>query len=324
MAKVSLMVPVYNTEPYIEKSLRSVLEQTFEDLEIVIVNDATPDGAMAVVERVLREYPNRQSQVKIINHTVNGGLAVARQTAIDNATGEYTIHLDSDDWVEPNMVERLYERAKRDNADIVVCDFYFEYPERQVYSRQSSPSTGKELVGALLRGDLNCSGCNKLVRRSLYTDNDLNWIPGINNNEDLIITVKLSYFADRISYLPEAFMHYWKGNPQSYSASIRPKTIDDLSLAVKEIERFLNAKPDASLFVDDLIHRKLFVRINLICKTNGVEQRKIAAWYPEIPRKYILKNSNLWLHNRIAAYFASFGWFWAANLIYRMVHLIKK
>ena len=305
MAKVSLIMLVYKTEQYIEKSLRSALEQTFDDLEIVIVNDATPDGAMTVVERVLEEYPHRKEQVKIISHPTNMGTATARQTAIDHASGEYTIHLDSDDWVDPLMVERLYGCAKREGADIVVCDFYLEYADRQERYSLSAPSTGKEYFRALMRTERWVGLCNQFIHKSLYTNNNIGWVPGLNLREDILVTMKLALCTDRVAYLPEAFLHYNKCNTNSLTY-VQPNVFDQTTKVMAEIERFVNTRPDASDYAEDILYHKVLIRGMLLKLTRGVERRKAARLYPEVPRRYIFRQQAP-LRHMLSDYLASCG-----------------
>jgi len=307
---------VYKTELFVEKALRSALEQTFDDLEIVIVNDATPDGAMAVVERVLREYPHREPLVRIVSHPRNMGSAAARQTGIDAASGEYTIFLDSDDWVEPRMVERLYARAEDDGADIVVCDMYYEHPSRREYFPQPSPTTGRELAGALLRDKLHGSTCNKLIRRGLYYIGGVRFVPGPDMWEDLVAVVKLACFADKVSYLPEAFLHYVQ-SPGSLSSVYRKKQIDDIVRAVAEMEHFLKTTPYYADIKGDMEWRKLFARGICLLHTRGREQKQIAALYPEIARGRILRLHGVPPRYRMLHYLSVNGLAGAVNFTIR-------
>jgi glycosyltransferase involved in cell wall biosynthesis len=205
--EISVITPVYGVEKYIEKCLRSLFTQTMvEGVEFIIVNDSTKDASMEIARRVIAEYP--EVDVKIVEHERNMGYSVALQTGMDAATGEYTIYVDSDDWVEPAMLERLWAAARRDDADIVVCDYFVDYPKGRRYVAQPVPATGVETLGLLLRHKIHGSLCNKLVRRSLYTDNGIRTLPGLNYMEDFLLYTKLFPVARRISYLPEAFLHY--------------------------------------------------------------------------------------------------------------------
>lgn len=110
--KVSVIIPVYGVERYIEQCARSLFSQTMRDgIEYIFVDDCSPDKSIEILEDILREYPHREPQVKIIRHTENQGIGGTRRTGVKNATGEYIIHCDSDDWVEPDMYEMLYGKA---------------------------------------------------------------------------------------------------------------------------------------------------------------------------------------------------------------------
>lgn len=111
---ISIIVPVYNSEKYIDRCLDSILNQTYKDLEIVLVNDGSNDQSL----KILENYALRDTRIKVVNQE-NKGVAAARNTGLDNATGDYILYVDSDDWIENNMVERMVELSA--NADIVFC-----------------------------------------------------------------------------------------------------------------------------------------------------------------------------------------------------------
>ena len=120
-AKVSVIIPVYNVEQYIERCARSLFEQTLDDIEYIFVNDCTPDKSMEVLARVLDDYPARKRQVSIINMPVNGGLPKVRRAGVEAATGDYIIHCDSDDWVDVTMYEKMWKKAVEGEYDMVLC-----------------------------------------------------------------------------------------------------------------------------------------------------------------------------------------------------------
>lgn len=124
--KVSVYIPVYGVEKYIEKCAQTLFEQTLDDLEYVFVDDCTPDNSFQILEQVLEKYPNRKSQVKIVHHKMNQGVCIARKTGIQHCTGEYITCCEPDDWVETTMYEELYNKVKETGADMVACDHYRE------------------------------------------------------------------------------------------------------------------------------------------------------------------------------------------------------
>ena len=121
--KVSMVVPVYNAAPFIERCARSLFEQTMDDIEYVFVDDGSTDDGIAKLLSVLEEYPNRKPNVKIVHHAKNSGTAETRKDGCKSATGEYLIYIDSDDYADLTMAEKMYAKAKESDADMVVCDF---------------------------------------------------------------------------------------------------------------------------------------------------------------------------------------------------------
>ena len=126
MPNVSVIVPFYNVEGYIEKCLETLVSQTLEDIEIILVNDGSKDKSIEIVNKFLKMYPEKLVYLE----KENGGLSDARNYAINYAKGEYIAFLDSDDYVEKDMYEKMYELAKKENSDMVECNFYWEYPNK--------------------------------------------------------------------------------------------------------------------------------------------------------------------------------------------------
>lgn len=130
--KVSLLIPVYGVEKYIEKCAVSLFEQTYEDIEYIFVDDCTPDNSMNVLSGVIERYPKRKDHTRIIHHDCNKGLAQARNTALEAATGDFVLNVDSDDYLELQAIERLCAVADKKKADVVVFGFYSVYVKGRV------------------------------------------------------------------------------------------------------------------------------------------------------------------------------------------------
>ena len=120
---VSICVPIYGVEKYIERCAISLFEQTYKNIEYIFVNDCTQDNSIDVLKSIIEKYPVRKNCVRIINHERNKGLGAARNTAITNATGMFIMHVDSDDYVEKDIVERLVKKQNENNSDIVTCGY---------------------------------------------------------------------------------------------------------------------------------------------------------------------------------------------------------
>ena len=170
MAKVSFVVAIYNVAAYIEQCVRSLYEQTLEDIEIVLVDDCSPDDSMEIALRVLEEYPHRKSQVKVVRHEENLLVARTRHDGLDVSIGQYVIFIDGDDYVEPQMGELMYEKALVENADMVVCDSYWYNPNGvkiKTQVRGGIVGNGENVRDDTINRDVSPSIWCKLIRRSL-------------------------------------------------------------------------------------------------------------------------------------------------------------
>ena len=201
--KISVIVPVYKAEHYLARCVDTLLAQTFDDFEAILVDDGSPDNRGAICD----EYALKDKRVRVI-HQPNAGVSMARQKGLDNARGEYVIHADPDDWVEPDMLKELYAKAKEEDADMVICDFYAHYGEKVVYERQQPSSLDHNTVLCDMFKHLFGSCCNKLVRRVCFLKFDIHFSEGVSFCEDLLINSTLLQHNIKVAYLPNAFYHY--------------------------------------------------------------------------------------------------------------------
>ena len=202
--KVSVIVPVYNAEATLKKCVDTLLSQTLHDFEVVLIDDGSTDSCGALCD----EYAQMDCRVKVF-HKPNGGVSSARQYGIDHAEGDYTIHADPDDWVDPEMLECLYNKAKETNADIVICDYWENGPTFQKRVVQKPSSLNSSSVLHELFKNLHGSTCNKLIRRSCYQKYDVHFPMGINYCEDLYVCASLLKHGIKVAYVPKAFYHYY-------------------------------------------------------------------------------------------------------------------
>lgn len=217
MPKVSVIVPVYNVEKYIEKCVRSLFEQTLDDIEYIFVNDCSPDNSMQILERVLNEYPHRKPQVRIFNHEQNQGQAGARTTGMKAMTGEYMIHCDPDDWVDLDLYEKMYDKAKAEDADIVVCDIKWINLENISYNKICIKyDNANELLKIYHTNSIGISIVNKLIKCNIISTNNIYPFEGINAGEDLNICIRTFFYSRKISKIDNAYYFYLQ-NPKSIS-----------------------------------------------------------------------------------------------------------
>ena len=316
---VSLIIPIYNVEKFIERCVYSLLEQTLKDIEYIFVNDASTDRSLEILHSIIDKYPNRN--IQILSHSFNQGLAAARNTGIKAAKGDYIMHCDSDDWIEEDMCEKMYNYAISHHADIVVSDFYIETSQKTSISKQSVPATKEEALRCLLKGSLHGSNCNKIINANLYKDHQLSYINDINMWEDLIMMIKLFYYAKSIKYLPKPFYHYVQYNQNSYTKKITTKSLNNMILGVSIIENFFKQNKCLASYGADLSFIKLTVKLNLLINSNGIQQKEWNKLYPE-SKQYILSYNAMSFFWRIALWGASHKLLFFFNLM-RFIHKFK-
>lgn len=205
---VSVIVPVYNAERYIGRCIESILSQSLTDLELILVDDGSKDKSGTICD----EYAEKDTRIIVI-HKPNEGVAATRMAGISRASGEYSIQVDSDDWVEPTMLEELYQKAKQEDADMVICDFYYDYGGRKPLKlrsqRPTSMNTMSVLAELLEYRRISPSCANKLVRHSCYHKYQIQIPADISHGEDFFVSLSLLRHEElRVAYLPKAFYHY--------------------------------------------------------------------------------------------------------------------
>lgn len=220
MPKVSVIVPVYGVEKYIERCARSLFEQTLDDIEYLFIDDCTPDRSVEILRSVLEDYPHRKKQVVIHKMEHNSGQAAVRRWGIQNATGDYLTHCDSDDWVDVDMYKLLYEKAKKENLDYVVCDYYETDGENHKEVKQIFSPKRTDMMFSYFT--LWC----KIVKRTLFVNNELLY-PSGNMGEDRVYTVQLAWYAESYGYVERPLYYYY-----SNTGSIVHTVDKDKSLSI--------------------------------------------------------------------------------------------
>ena len=198
MPKVSIIVPVYNVEKYIEKCLNSLVKQTMEDIEIIIVNDGSKDNSINVINKFIKRYPEKIQYLE----KENGGLSDARNYGLPYAKGEYIAFLDSDDYVEEDMYEKMYKLAKKENSDMVECDFIWEYPNKQKEDIGQIYTNKKQMLEKV-----RVVAWNKLIKTNIVIENKITFPKGY-RYEDVEFTYKLVPYLNKVSFLKKPCVHY--------------------------------------------------------------------------------------------------------------------
>ena len=239
---VSVIIPVYNAESYIARCVTSVLDQSYANLEVILVDDCSTDSTLSVLRGVLDE--RNDSRVRLICHECNQGSAATRTTGIKAAHGDYMVHVDSDDWIDHDFVAKMVNKAIASNADIVVCEYCYEYTCHSERCHISESTDNNVFLARVLSGDLHASLWNKLIRSSIIFKYNLSPLPGANILDDKSMLYKVAYYANSIAYVNEPLYHYNRCNAASY-------TSDSQNLhetVLKNAESYLHILADMSQF----------------------------------------------------------------------------
>ena len=197
MPKVSVIVPVYNVEKYITRCLTSLINQTLDDLEIILVNDGSQDNS----EQIIRQFKRKHNNIIYVTKE-NGGLSSARNFGLIYATGEYVAFLDSDDYADRTTYQKMYEKAKATNSDYVECDFIWQYPDRQKMDTGYRYKDKKEMFEKA-----RVVAWNKLIKRDIIINNKLEFPVGL-YYEDVEFFYKLLPYVNSFAFVEEPLIYY--------------------------------------------------------------------------------------------------------------------
>lgn len=203
--KISIIVPIYNSETTLDRCLNSIKKQTFNDFEVLLVDDGSLDNSLSICNN----FADEDSRFRVF-HKKNGGVASARQLGLDNAKGIYSIHCDSDDWIDPTMLADMYAAITAEDADMLIVDYFKEEIKQNVeYCVQNFDDNAcSKVMLDILHGKLFGALWNKLIRHDLYSRYNVRFVEGINFAEDCLLLCKLLNNDIKIVYKNKAYYHY--------------------------------------------------------------------------------------------------------------------
>lgn len=243
MIKVSILVPIYGVEKYIEKCVRSLFEQTYSNIEYIFVNDNTMDKSISILENVVTQYSNRQSQIRVINHTENKGLASARLTGLKYATGDYVWFIDSDDWIEKRAVSTLVEVINKFKPDAVRFNYYQELINGSKAILQK-PYTTNNLISLRIPAMI----WGTIFKHSLFEEYKIYPIPGLDISEDYIMTARLSMITKRVVCLNDFLYHYNCTNMGSYTNNVSEKSLIQAAKGALIVSEFIKKNTECKKY----------------------------------------------------------------------------
>ena len=321
MNKVCIIVPIYNVSKFIERCARSLFEQTFEDIQYIFVNDCTPDNSIEILERVIVDYPDRKEDIKIINHKVNCGIGTTRETGLAYANSEYFLFVDSDDYVDVNMVELMYNKAIEESADIVICNMMMTWGRglMKIAHQHYSPNN-IEYTKLLLSGKTMCGLVNKLIKLTVYQRDNMFSIANINMGEDYALSSQLAYYANKIAKVDLPLYHYVQLNNYSYTKTFSKKSIDDLICALNVLNEFFTNISDKKIYEVSLLEGQLNKKILMLTEANPKHRKEIAELFSET--NSVLSTVRLTIVERITITLANKEMFICLNVFLCLYHAL--
>jgi len=235
---ISIIVPVYNVENFLKRCIVSIVEQTYQNIEIILVNDGSTDNSL----NIIKDFQTKHSNIILINQK-NKGLSGARNSGIQKAQGEYIIFVDSDDTIEKILIEDCLSYAYKNNSDIVVYGYTKRNEDMSIiaHSKLNNQSFSKHLAFSnLLRLDISPMACNKLIKTSLFQDNNI-LFPLSKLHEDVGTTYKLFWYTEKVSTLSQSYYN-WINRDTSITSTISFKHINHIIELLLEKKHFLMEK----------------------------------------------------------------------------------
>lgn len=203
MLKVSVIIPAYNVDKYIEKCISSIMSQTLRDIEIIVVNDGSSDNTRTIVE----EMEKKDNRIKLINKK-NGGVLAARGTGVKVAQGKYVLYVDGDDWIEATCCEKMYNAIEEANADMAICDFYETYKHKNMRGTggKFTVVNNEEYYRLFLVGDICCYLWTRLIKRELL--NNVDYSKKISLGDDTYIILQMIDKIQKVIKIDEPLINY--------------------------------------------------------------------------------------------------------------------
>lgn len=245
MIKVSVIVPVYNTEKHLEKCIKSIMEQSLKEIEIIAINDGSKDNSL----NILKTLAAKDKRILIINKE-NEGVSVARNYGIKAAKGKYCLNVDSDDWIEKKYIEKMYIKAEEDNLDIVVSDIILDYENKIKLLNDlkiEKTISGEEYIKIFLSQNFYGYTWNKLIRKDIYLENNIEYKKGIKLYEDVDVILRLASCSKKIGKINQAFYHYIQHVDNCVNTPDLKK-IYDIKIVFDSLIKYFQENGDKKLF----------------------------------------------------------------------------
>lgn len=311
--KVSILVPFFKVEKYVGRCVESLFTQTYPNIEYVFVNDCTPDKSMDVINDYIFKYGVAE-KCKIIVHEENQGISASRNDCLDNMTGDYFLFIDSDDYIDRDMVESLVEAAIKENADISGCGYVEEYADHSVEHPQKYTNDHDEMMRAITLLTIKGVMWKLLVRSTIVTEHrdEVRFIPDRNMVDDYLFCCQIFYYAQRFANIDRCMYHWIQYNPNNYTHTTI-FAVESQAAAIRKTEAFYREKGVYEVVKNELLQRKFISKLPLLLDKECFDVKRWHMLFPECNN--VWKNLSFSRNNKILFSLAQ-------SFLYRLVPLI--
>lgn len=312
--KISVIIPMYNVAKVIHRAVQSLVNQTLTGFEVIFIDDCSKDDTIKVLNGLLEN--NKNFTFKIVSHEQNRGVAAARNTGLEHASGEFIYYVDADDYIDSTTLETLYTQAISKNADIVGCEWFLTFAQKERHVSQADCTTGDELFVKMANGVVRWNLWLFLVKRSLYQEYNIRFIERMNMGEDMMVMMKLALQAHRVAMLHVPLYHYIQTNTNSLTKNFQAYQ-NQVTANAMEIERYLIEIGRGDM-KESLLQLKLSLKLPLLISNKQADYDTWEKWFPET-NSAVNANRNLPWRTRFIQQCASKKQYWVLRLYYFLV-----
>ena len=316
MKKVSVIVPVYNVGQCVVKAANSLLNQTLRDFEIIFINDCSTDESYNVLVNIAQSNKRDDIAIKIIQHQVNMGVAVARNTGLDNAVGEFIYYVDADDYCDADTLEVMYQEAITKQCDVVGCEWLLTFENNARHMVQPEVKSCQEAFVKMCNGVMRWNLWLFMVRRSIYEEHQFRFIPKANMGEDMMVMMKILLSTNAISIIHRPLYHYIQTNSNAMTknfSAYQHQVTDNVS----ELERYVRDN-HYNEYLERLLQLKLTLKLPLLISDKESDYEMWQSWFSE-SNDFVGKNEDQPLRTVLIQKAAVARLYFVLKLYYRLV-----
>lgn len=313
--KVSILVPFYKVENYVGRCVESLFTQTYKNIEYVFVNDCTPDGSMEVINEKINKY-GMNDKCKMIIHNQNQGISASRNDCLDNMTGDFFLFIDSDDYIDKDMVELLVDAAIKEDADISGCGYIEEFADHSVEHPQKYTNDHGDMMRAITLLTIKGVMWKLLVRSTIVTEHkdEVRFIPDRNMVDDYLFCCQIFYYAKRFASVDRCMYHWIQYNPNNYTHTT-VFAVESQAAAIRKTEEFYREKGVYDVVKTELIQRKFISKLPLLFDKECIDVVRWRNLFPE--SNNVWKEMSFSLGNKMLFLLAQ-------SPLYRFIPLLKR